>query len=193
MLKYFFEKKGVSVYEVAKESQIPYTTLNELVNNKKDFQDCSFKTIQKLAGYFGVSVEELYQKATDTPVKIATTWEDARYKQYSFPVVCEAAAFDTYRVHPLKQNVVKKIHEAIKNDDRIEKAILFGGSTTIRCTKDSDIDIAIELKSPDAETKNEISEKIEQVCDWNADIIWLDTILPDSKLYKNIFNGVKLK
>ena len=193
MLKYFFEKKGVSVYEVAKESQIPYTTLNELVNNKKDFQDCSFKTIQKLAGYFGVSVEELYQKATDTPVKIATTWEDARYKQYSFPVVCEAAAYNGARVHPLKQKAVKKIHNVIKGDARVEKAIIFGGSTTIRCTKNSDIDIAIELENPDTEIKNEISANIEQVCDWNADIIWLDTILPESKLYKNIFSGVKIK
>ena len=193
MIKKYIKKKGVSVYEAAKASQIPYTTLNELVNGKKSFLDCNFKTIQKLSAYLGVSMEELYQNETKKKVTPATTWEDAKKKTYSFPVIDPSDNYDASRIHPLKQRAVKRIYNACLGDPRIETIILFGSSTNIRCNKFSDLDLAVRLKENSVEFKHEVSEKILNLCDYKADIVWLDTLDSSTLGYQRILNGVKLK
>lgn len=40
-------------------SNIPYTTLLELVNNKSKFENCSIKTINKLAVVLDIPISEL--------------------------------------------------------------------------------------------------------------------------------------
>ena len=40
--------------------------------------------------------------------------------------------------------------------------------------------------------KNEISEKIQELTDWNADIIWYDRIDKSDRIYKNILKGVQI-
>lgn len=195
MLENLIKKSGKSKYQIAKESGVPYTTLNELVNNKKNPEECSYKTISKLADYFRISTDDMFREINNTGSSIsvvATTWEDARYKQYLFPTVLEHDQVNLFRVHPLKQKLVAKLYDALKEEACIKKIVLFGSSTTIRCNKKSDIDLAIELRKEkcDAQTKNRISEVIQTICDWDADILWLDQIEKNSKIYNNIFNGV---
>ena len=70
----------------------------------------------------------------------------------------------------------------------IEKAIIFGSSINIRCNKKSDIDIAVKIKEEcfNNNSKNSISEEIQEICGYNSDIIWLNTIDEKSQLYYNI-------
>jgi len=191
MIKKMLAERGLSVYAAAKGSGIPYTTLNELVLGKKKIKDCSVKTVAALAVYLGVSTDALIF-AAENKQSISQSWQMKRYKQYRFPLICPSASYDASRVHPLKQRLIFALADALKADSRIESVTLFGGSTTVRCTKNSDIDVAIKLK-PEVkikEAKNEISEKIQEICDWNADIVWMDRVEEGSKLFNNIARGV---
>lgn len=51
------------------------------------------------------------------------------------------------KVHPLQQKKVDFILSQLKNDESIEKVILFGSSITHRCHVGSDIDLYIEKTS----------------------------------------------
>lgn len=52
-------KLNKSVYEMSKESGIPYTTLNELKNKKSSVNKISAEKAYKLCLYLGCSLEEL--------------------------------------------------------------------------------------------------------------------------------------
>lgn len=189
MLKDIINEKQISVYKVSKESGVPYTTCNEIVLGKKNIEDCSIRTISSLANYLNVPIESLYKNLKQ---KQSTSWLDAKDKQYIFPILIKTNEFNISRIHPLKQNVVHSIFLELKNDSRIKKIIIFGSSTTIRCNKNSDVDIAIELTENTNDIKNEVSEKIQEISNYNSDIIWLDKIKKDTNIYKNINKGVKI-
>jgi len=197
MLRSMIEERGKSVYAVAKESGIPYTTLNELVNGKKKFSECSFKTIHSLATYFGMSVDNLHSLVLGVSpiVSINQTWLLKKKKKYKFPIIKESSFYDASRVHPLKQKLIFELSRLLTEDERIEYSILYGGSTTICCNKDSDIDLGICLKEGyiSNDIKNEISEKVQLMCSWNADISWIDEVEKDSKLYLALERGVVIK
>lgn len=196
MLGEYIAGKGKSVYRVAKESGLPYTTLNEIVLGKKDPGSITYRTLSQLASYFGVSVPELYSVITGEPgsPSVSTSWDDARRKAYKFPVVAETDAFDISRVHPLKQREALAVFEAIRDDDRISAAIIFGSAQTIRCQGKSDLDLCVALKPccTDADTKNEVSEKIQKACGFDADILWLDRLEKGSFIYENVMRGVRI-
>lgn len=197
MLKNYLKENNISVYAVSRDSGIPYTTLNELVNGKKDIEECSLKTIEKISGFFNVSVDTMLNiiKPPMNKKEIHLTWENQRNVCYSFPIVAGSDYYDAYRIYPLKQKLAKKVFENFKNDERVKKIVLFGSSTTMRCTRNSDTDFAIELSKEymNKKTKDEISEIIQEICDWKADIIWMDKINKGTKIYQNIKKGVNLK
>ena len=198
MLRDYIAKRGESVYKVSKGSGVAYTTLNELVLGKKLAADCSLKTIRRLASYFQISIDELcgvLEGKGEKPAALAGNWEAAKKKKYAFPVVADCEGFDMSRVHPLKQREILAVYDAVSKDPRVETLVLFGGATTIRCSRASDIDLAVGLgpEFVNSEAKNEISEKIQNACGFDADIIWLDAVKSGSQLQKNIERGVILK
>lgn len=197
MLKNYLKENNISVYAVSRGSGIPYTTLNELVNGKKNIEECSLKTIEKIAGFFNVTVDTMLNiiRPSMNKKEIHSTWEEQRNVQCSFPIVVGSDYYDAFRVYPLKQKIAKKVFETFKNDKRVKKIVLFGSSTTMRCTRNSDTDFAIELSKEhiNKKTKDEVSESIQEICDWKADIIWMDKINKGTKIYQNIKKGVNLK
>lgn len=86
------------------------------------------------------------------------------------------------------QKRVNEIYWLIKEKDTIEKVIIFGSSVNIRCNKKSDLDIAIKIKNEyfNRQNQNIISEEIQEICEYNSDIVWLNTIDYESQLYHNI-------
>lgn len=192
MLRNLIEYMGKSIYAVSKESGVPYTTLNELVNGKKNIDDCSIRTIAALANYFEMPLEAFYNYLTGEEIKVNQTWQEKRYKKFIFPLIQESDGYDARRIHPLKQRTIFDIYMALKNDKRVKRVILFGSSTTIRCTNKSDIDLAVELQDTSDENKNAISELIQKLVDWKADIIWMDRVEDGSKLSLNIMRGVEI-
>ncbi len=59
MIKDELKKRNLSTYRCSKLSGIPYTTLLELVNNKSKFENCTLKTINKLASTLNISISKL--------------------------------------------------------------------------------------------------------------------------------------
>jgi len=191
MLKQYLDSKNLTVYQVAKGSGLPYTTLNELVLGKKDPNVCSVKTYIALAAFFNTSIDEIYRIINDKDKKIANNYLDSRFKQYEFPIIVKSN-INLKRIHPLKQRIVNNIYESLKDNKQIEEVYIFGSSTTIRCNKNSDIDIAIRLINDTKENKEVISDVINNICNYNCDIIWLNSIEKETKLYKNVERGLRI-
>lgn len=53
------KKKNMSVYRLAKESDLPYATVNDICNGKAQLEKCSAGTVYQIARALGVSMEEL--------------------------------------------------------------------------------------------------------------------------------------
>lgn len=51
------------------------------------------------------------------------------------------------KIHPIQQDNVYQIIEALKKYQEVQKIIIFGSSTTYRCNYDSDLDVYVELSS----------------------------------------------
>ena len=53
------EQENMSKYRLAKESAVPYTTVNELCSGKLSIGKCAAATVYKLSKVLGISVEDL--------------------------------------------------------------------------------------------------------------------------------------
>ena len=60
MLKSYLESINRSIYSVSKESGIPYSTLNDIVNNKVDIGNCKVSILRSLSKVLGISMDEIY-------------------------------------------------------------------------------------------------------------------------------------
>lgn len=56
------KESGLSMYGLAKYSGVPYTTINEIHNNKIDINRCESGTVFKLAACINASPEEIMNK-----------------------------------------------------------------------------------------------------------------------------------
>lgn len=59
VLQDVLQNKKLSIYQLAKKSQIPYATCNDIINGKARLEKCSAETIYKLAHALDISMEEL--------------------------------------------------------------------------------------------------------------------------------------
>ena len=53
------KQKNMSIYRLAKASEVPYATVNDICNGKAQLEKCSAETIYRLARALDVSMEEL--------------------------------------------------------------------------------------------------------------------------------------
>lgn len=192
MLKDYLQTRNITSYKLAELSNVPYTTINELVNGKKKLEDCKIKTIESIASALNLTVERLLSIIRGKHLILSTSWEDNKDKIYYFPIVFNNEHYECDRIHPLMQEDINNIYKAIEKFNNIKKIILFGSSINIRCNNKSDIDLAIELKEEafSLENKNKISETIQETINYNGDIVWLNNMDQSSRLYKNISKGV---
>ncbi len=59
MINQLLKDKNLTVYRLAKESSLPYTTVNDLCRNRTRIEKSSAETVYRLAKALGVSMEEL--------------------------------------------------------------------------------------------------------------------------------------
>jgi len=57
--KDYISEKNLSIASLAREAELPYSTVNELVNGKKTLHKCSAGTVYSLAQALGTTVENL--------------------------------------------------------------------------------------------------------------------------------------
>ena len=189
MFKHFLIQNNISIYKLAELSKVPYSTLNELINGKKQICDCKIRTIENIANALNISIEMLLNMLTNKNIFLSNSWEENKNKKFCFPIIVENTNYECNRIHPLKQKIVNDIYEYVKDNNNIKKVIIFGSSVNIRCNKKSDIDIAIELDDLffNRNIQNEVSESIQEICEYNSDIIWLNKIEQNTVLYNNIY------
>ncbi len=60
MLNEIMDRKNITTYALSKETNIPYSTLSDIVSGKTDIQDVSATVLYKLSRGLGVSMEALY-------------------------------------------------------------------------------------------------------------------------------------
>lgn len=53
------KQKAVTKYRLSQNSGVPYTTICDICNGKTRIENCSVKTVYKIAGALGVSMESL--------------------------------------------------------------------------------------------------------------------------------------
>lgn len=62
-------KQNISKYELSKRAQIPYTTLNDLFNEKTDLSKSSAAVVYRLAKALDIPMESLLTESSLTPVR----------------------------------------------------------------------------------------------------------------------------
>ena len=60
MLKEYLKENNISVYRLSKDSGVPYTTLNELVNGKVSVENVSAGLLRNVSRTLSLSMDELY-------------------------------------------------------------------------------------------------------------------------------------
>ena len=86
MFKSYLQEKKISVYKLSEMSDVPYTTVNELVNGKKNINDCKVKTIQGLADSLNLTIESLLGLFKDDKIILSDSWEKNKEKKFYFPI-----------------------------------------------------------------------------------------------------------
>lgn len=64
MLKKYLQQKNLSIYKLAALSEIPYSTLNDIVNHKVDIANIRAGIVFKLANILNISMDEFYELCT---------------------------------------------------------------------------------------------------------------------------------
>ncbi len=59
-------EKNMSIYKLAKLSDVPYSTVNDICNNKTSIAKCTAETVYKLAKALNVSMETLIKDQIET-------------------------------------------------------------------------------------------------------------------------------
>ena len=60
MLKEYLKKKGISIYALANDCKLPYSTVNDLCNHKVDVENCKAGILRKLSNRLDITMDELY-------------------------------------------------------------------------------------------------------------------------------------
>ena len=63
-----------------------------------------------------------------------------------FKICIDKPFINCERIYPIQQNKVKQLIDCIKDNDNVNKVIIFGSSVTSKCHIGSDVDVYMELK-----------------------------------------------
>lgn len=97
MINALMKKQSLTKYRLAKESKIPYMTVNDICSKKTRLEKCSAETIYKLAKTLKVSMEEL-----------VAPYMESR---------CSFDLFKSNVCHRVKENEINFLIEALEKDE----------------------------------------------------------------------------
>lgn len=104
---------------------------------------------------------------------------------YVFPKKCEGD--DTLKfIFPSKQKAVQKAIDIARDDERINRLIVFGSAVTLDCGMTSDVDIAIDAPNLDFDTFANLARPFYRDIPSEVDIIHYNEI--HSELFKQQVN-----
>lgn len=76
-LKRLIKEKNKTMYSLSKETEIPYSTINDYCNGKKDISKASANTIYKISNALSIPMEELIGERAKSKRKEALVFADA--------------------------------------------------------------------------------------------------------------------
>ena len=68
MINELMENKKITKYRLAKNSGIPYTTINDICSGKAQIEKCSAETIYRISKELGVSMESIIEPCLETRI-----------------------------------------------------------------------------------------------------------------------------
>lgn len=199
--------KNLSQSQLASLSGVNLRTLQDFEQGRKPLKNAKGEMLYRLSFALDCSINDLLSDSIfdiDFTARQNTRHieqyakllvSDSLYsKYYTFPVIVPNSKVNMQRVYPTKQALIYELHNKLHSDPRITSIMLFGSSVTMQCNFDSDTDLAVRLQENhiNTDTKNSVSEIIQEVCDWRADIIWFDRIDKSDKIYHDICKGVQI-
>lgn len=57
--KQLLDDNNVSKYELSKKTNIPYSTISDIINDKVDVSKCSYDVLHKIATFFSMPTDQL--------------------------------------------------------------------------------------------------------------------------------------
>lgn len=198
---------NLSQSQLAMLSGVNLRTLQDFEQGRKPLKNAKGEMLYRLSTSLNCSINELLSDSVldiDLVPNPNTSHLDRYTKEiyssplydefYSFPVIVPDSKIDMKRIYPLKQYTVYKLHNTLSSRHEIASIMLFGSSVTMQCNINSDIDLAIRLNSNylNTDNKNSISEIVQDICNWNADIIWYDRLDKSDRIYHDICKGVQI-
>lgn len=200
---------NLSQSQLAKLSGVNLRTLQDFEQGRKPLINAKGEMLYRLSLALNCSINELLSDSIqDIEISIESphsakhlehyfehlTQQPLYDKYYTFPVIVPPCKVNMKRVYPTKQALVYKLHTTITQDPKISSIVLFGSSITMQCNKNSDTDLAIRLTDGyvNNDTKNSVSEHVQEICDWNADILWYDRLDTNERIYNDICRGVQI-
>ena len=133
MFKEYLKERKLSVYKLSEISNVPYTTLNELINGKKSIEDCKIKTIENIVKALNCSIETLLSLLNGKNIVISNSWEENKEKLFFFPTVVNNDNYDSNRIHPLMQKKVNEIYWLIEEKLRLLASTINSWEVETRC------------------------------------------------------------
>lgn len=204
--------RNLSQSELAKLSGVNVRTLQDFDQGRKSLANAKGEMIYRLSHALECTSDDLlsgYIDIQSNPDSYNSTQAlrlneyakklsiaDSHYygKYYTFPILEKRPGVMMQYIYPTKQRLVGRLYDALTPRKEVLSVMLFGSSISMRCTMDSDTDLSIRLTDihNNVDVRNEISETVQEICDWNADIIWYDRITPDDRVYHDICKGVQI-
>lgn len=104
------KEKQLSVYQCAKESHVPYTTLSDIVKGKTRIEKCTAETLYKLAKTLNVAMEELLTECFKENEDTSDVRDFEVYKSNICHLVKDKGDID-FIVDTLKENRIRTYWE----------------------------------------------------------------------------------
>lgn len=201
-------QSGMTQSQLAEYSGINLRSLQDYEQGHKSLASAKGETLYRLSNVLGYSINAILEEedlrmdflaegsAEQAMRNKLIAYEKAlmtsRESVIHFPVIFADSHVDMSRIYPTKQKDVKNVLECLRKEETVADLHLFGSSISLRCNRDSDLDFAVGLTEFSRNAKNYISELIQECCNWNADILWLDRVSENDRIYGDIQKGLKL-
>ena len=105
-LSNLLRKRQLSVYQCAKESSIPYTTLSDIIKGKTRIEKCTAETIYKLAKTLQVPMEDLLTDCFAENAKTRDSGDFELYKSYVCHLVRDKGDID-FIIDTLREDKIR--------------------------------------------------------------------------------------
>lgn len=90
-LDLLMKEKNINKAELARESGVPYTTIDGFY--KKGSENAKLSTLKKLCAYFGCSLDFLADDDVEEPTTLAAHFDGDEYTEEELAKIKEFAAF----------------------------------------------------------------------------------------------------